>query len=662
MKLPGVPARTELTPAGRAWLVAVIVAGVLAVGVYGQWLSYRSVPISPADDLAKHVAVALNFFGAAQDGQWLPRLQLNPADMPDIPTFQYYGFMSGVAAYPYVAAGLTGIQAVAAALVTMHFLGFLALYAATRTLGLKSAAGLLVLVLYALEPYLISTVYGRVAVPESHAQCLLLFGLWASALLWQGRWRGGFVVTALTVMALALTHNIFLLYGSVFFAILAVLGAANWRGRWVAAAAFATGVLLSGFQWLPILQSVQDLDVNFLKNNPYKARMFTEWGGLVGILRPLPPTTNCFFTYSWWTLPALFVLAALGIRERKTRALAVAGIGFFIVSLGLVDVWDLLPKSTWALQFPYRLISFVSLAACLGAGFAAHRWLNPVGIFLVGLLAALSGLTVLYAPAPEKFMPLRDAQIASDFALRDYASTGSNMNVATKIAASDGWLIAGHKIRTNGRLPAKVELLATSVFSDRPIEIWLERAAQPGTPISHQVVVAPGIWQPLKLEAESSAREIRIVASEYLVPAEFDHNPQGDKRRLSLRLSFIAVDGNPVFNTAANARLLSHSGYTRTFALQAAAPGTNPPPVSLVTLPTAYSRFLKVTQDGKPLEVQPAPNALAAVHPISASPLQSSYHLPIAAVFVTFLGVGLLLGGIFLLKDDPQASQLPQDN
>ena len=649
------PASPPLKP-GLSRLLTTVLAAGLALGIYGRWLAYDKVPVTPAQDLAKHVAMALNFAAAVDDGQLLPRLQINHPQVPDIPIFQYYGFMTGMSAYPFLKCGLNGIQAVAASVVFLRAVSLLVLYAAARRLGLSQPAAWLAMVLFALEPYSISNLYGRVAISEYHAHSLLPALLWGYALLQTGRYKTGFMVIVLTCVLLALAHNIFFLYGSAFFVLLITASFLSVRIRVHAAFALLTAVLIATFQWLPAFLSTSDLNINFFLKNPHYNGYLTDGSGLIGNYQPLGQhggEIRYFFTYSWWTLIGLFgVLFFLPVRGARL-SLGLVGTLFLVISLGWFDVWSLLPRFTHALQFPYRLIPFASMVGCLGTAAMLDRLSRPAVLGLFGIVATISILPVLNAPAFPRFIGLSDQALMRDFASSDYvAADQGQANPASRIIASDLWLRDDNIIHGDGHTPIVVTLRVRSIFADRTISLSLENTNGPARQLSDVVAIAPGAGlQTITLVTNRVVRTAHIAPSEFLIPALLDHNIAGDRRRLSVYVDSMVVNDRPIVGFV-KAELLTRSGLKRTFSSQFT--GSHSSLTDLkdyVGLPTAYSRFLEARQDGAGLPVSSAADGSVLVQTISHAPIETAYRLPPVAVALSLLGLTAFLGGAFLIKD-----------
>jgi len=658
------------------WGSVLLLSTVLSLAVYGRWLFYRAVPSTPAQDLAKHVAMALNFKAAVADGQWIPRLQIHHPLVPDAPVFQYYGFMTGLSAFVFLLLGLSGMRSVAASLVLLRSLGLTALYGSSRLLGLPRPAALLAMFLFVFEPYSISVLYGRVAVSEFHAHSFLPFLLLAYAFTQAGYFKYGFLTTTLTFFLIAITHSIFFLYGSLFFSLVVLLSSLSFRARLYLFFGFIAGVAAAGYQWLPAFLSAKDLSFNFFFYSPFKWNSYTDWRGLLGMYKPMAEHgdgARYFFTYSWWTLPGLIGLKCYLPAIRSRFVLSLTGFVFLLLSLGRIDVWSHLPQFTYALQFPYRLIPFVSLVCCVGAAALLNRYLKPAGLFLFAIIVVFSTLKVLSAPAFDKFLTdVPDHTLQVDFAEWDYlafdravgnAAPGiladddrSSGNLATNVVAGDFWLREDNEILGNGRRNIDVNLQGRSIFTDHAIFLSLVSTGMNPRRVSRLVALPPGGVHGVELATNAPVGSARIVASETLVPAEFDHNPSGDRRHLSVHIESLTINGVPIVGIT-KAELLSHHGLSRSFRARVARtvgnPASEPTNRIPVALPTAYSRFLRGFQNGVAIPITSAADASAVAwtDPRLDGLIRTEYRVPLLAELVSLIGfAGIIAGGIWIGK------------
>jgi hypothetical protein len=94
------------------------------------------IPITPANDLARHLAMVENFYTALKAKQIFPRLQELTTYIHDVPVFQYYGFMTGLAAVPGILLGFSSLKALMLGILFFCIVGATVLYKCARYLGL----------------------------------------------------------------------------------------------------------------------------------------------------------------------------------------------------------------------------------------------------------------------------------------------------------------------------------------------------------------------------------------------------------------------------------------------------------------------------------------------------------------------------------------------
>lgn len=428
---------------------------LLCAWINGRWLAQQAVPGSAGQDLAKHVAMALNFRAALAEGQLLPRLQPY-GELGDVPVFQYYGFFEGLAAWPFLALGLTGLHAVAAAIVLLRWAAFVVVYLTGRTLQAGPAASALAGFAYVLSPYLITNELSRVAIAEVHAHSLLPVCLLGWALL-RSRPALGTVLIALGVAALALAHNIFFLYTAVLLAILFLCSLPDWRASAGVALGTTAGVLLAGPQWYPAYASQGDLALNFLDRSlPYLSARYVSLSGLWGWLHPYRQaighaSLSYYFTFAWWTIPSMagLVWVAVCRPERRPVSVALLAVGavFGLLVVPPVDFWTVLPTAFAAVQFGYRLIAYVALISALGLAvtFPKLPWavlgaLLPVMVF--------SQWPAIHADTHSfDEVQLTDEQIATAFASYDYISLSAPKPPPIELVHTDKMLQKQNHLR-----------------------------------------------------------------------------------------------------------------------------------------------------------------------------------------------------------------------
>ncbi len=424
-------------------LLAAVALALLGIATTAQFLTLSALPATPANDLAMHAMMVEGLLEGFRSGQWLPRLLSAPGHIPDIPVFQYYGFMTGLIGLPGVLLGLSPFTALMAGLTVARVVGLGGVYLVARLLGGNRSVAVLAAAAYALTPYLISNLYGRVDVAESIAHCELPFLVLGVVVALNRSISAGAAIIAATIFLFALTHPIFLLYGTGCLALIVVVSATR---RIFAAAAVGTltGLLLSAFQWYPALITDHLLSGHFLKYSPFKTAIFTSISGFYGLPLSMadrgwvsPEAPFVYPTPGWLALPALIGLAVLLVRHRcplkrrQTLMLLVPGALYLFLSYSPIDVFQFLPRVTWALQMPYRLLAFVALFSALALPLQLPRLRWPVCALLIAITAAQSTPLLMQ---PTYQTPL--AVPAHTYASRDYL-IGDHRGLTDR----DGWLV-----------------------------------------------------------------------------------------------------------------------------------------------------------------------------------------------------------------------------
>ncbi|MCW3004460.1 MAG: hypothetical protein JWQ20_3758, partial [Conexibacter sp.] len=359
----------------------------------------------------------------------------------------YAGFTFSVLAYP--AAVLGAWPVFAAATVAALVAGYLGIWWSARNLGLSARLAVLPALTFATTPYVVSELYGRGAWAELiavSAVAVMLGGL--TALLWHPeRGRGGPIAAlAGSGAVVAGTHNLTVLMSAIALPlILAALlplaprsGGVRGLARRIglATGAIALGVALTGAWLVPDLwlgphTSIAEPAVNtrlLWANRP------DVWIG--NVLSPWPRVPPVFRGISWihaqppvlamvW---ALVALAALGWahRHRPDRVTAAAA-GLVALGAGLLLVivdprwWLSFPDFLQAIQFPYRLITYLAIVIAMAITVALNilrgrRVMVGALVLAVGAQAAMAGFIAVGSKASGKFSapPQRQEDVRVD--------------------------------------------------------------------------------------------------------------------------------------------------------------------------------------------------------------------------------------------------------
>lgn len=264
-------------------------------------------------------------------------------------------------------------------------------------------ASLVAAVAYLYAPYLLANVYVRGAIAEVGAQALLPWILWAARRLMMGADRPAVSAVTLAVLlgALALTHTVTLiLFPPLLAGYLLVLwwqqGRSASRLGW-ALAALGGAMGLSAFFWVPLLA-----ESGFLRQDAFTTSIevfipenLWNWNTIVDLNFPFEYTFDVPYQLGILQL----VLAVAGIASVRRWTLE------WRYWLG-VTLWAGLAIGAWseplwlgsraglAIQFPWRLLSLLSVSLPLWAGWVVlrlhRRTLQTVGV------AVLCGATLLW--------------------------------------------------------------------------------------------------------------------------------------------------------------------------------------------------------------------------------------------------------------------------
>jgi hypothetical protein len=356
---------------------------LVALSVTIQFLRLTKVPLSPANDLAMHVGITESFMIAIKSGQWFPITQNPPLySHNDLPVFLYYGFMNGLSAIPGILLSLPSITSLMLGIFLMRVFACFAIFWCGRLLGGNRKISILASLAFFMTPYVISTLYGRVAISEVLAHCELPFLTLGVLLGLRGNKPLGAAIIAFALLLLSLTHAIFLLYGSI--AVLIMMVASfSWPVFLTGSVGLASGVLLSTFRWYPGIASSKMMDY-YQDPVPDLYFSLTSWIGLYTFPKSLGEMINgpgvpfsvtseanntyLYLTPGWITIPCIagLILYLIKAKNKSTILMILApACIFFILAYCIGNPFSHLPKILWHVQFPYRLLALLGLFVAL---------------------------------------------------------------------------------------------------------------------------------------------------------------------------------------------------------------------------------------------------------------------------------------------------------
>ncbi|PPK74152.1 4-amino-4-deoxy-L-arabinose transferase-like glycosyltransferase [Methylobacter tundripaludum] len=497
----------------------------IAFSVTAQFLKLNVLPVTPADDLARHVAMVENFFIALKSGQFIPIIQKPPfADVPDMPVFQYYGFMTGLIALPGMLLSLSSLKALMIGVFVFRIAGAAGVYWTGKLLGGNRKVAILAALVYYMTPYVISNLYGRVAVPESLAHCELPFIVLGLLLGLRGYLAAGAATIAITVLLLSLTHPIFLLFGCI--ALILMMSVSLSRRVFVTGSVgLMAGILLSTFRWYPIYLT-KDLLSRFESYiSPEANKSLTSWQGLIEFPKslaalthsgrssfaPVPPSDidYLFLTPGWFTLPAILgLILLLANRSKITEKfiILIPNIIFLLLAFSVGDIYRFLPHIIWTVQFPYRLLSFVGLFTAFALPILLPR-LKTFGFVAMVLIAVIQSAALIVHPTYREPLKVSPDTIARAYANYDYA-------ISDKYAVNEGdnWMFDYAK-RFYPNSPGQSLSLSPAIEPNNLIPKLLSPATQQyihlqGVAISSNAVIDAWLEDPYNPLVKSKVQQI----------------------------------------------------------------------------------------------------------------------------------------------------------
>ena len=415
---------------------------LFAVSLATVWQILRLgyIPETPAQDLAKHVASILNFKDAFFDGQYLPRLQLMPTQIPDLPVFQFYGSLTGFLCMPFLMLGFEPITALTLGVLLIRWIGAIAIHNTGRLMGANSWSSSLAGVAYLLTPYMISNFYGRVAIPEATAHGVIAVLFYGVIRLYYRADAAAVVIAGLAIVALSLAHPIFLLFGCLVAAIFSVL-LLRWWFLLLVGCVFVGGMLLASFQWLPGFLYHSDFATNFTEVNPFYRSDLTSYSGLFGQPHSLAEEhelldeARLFLTPGILTIPVL-VMLAFKIKQPLVRATFGCLLVVLVASYSPFNLWEFVPEFFWTLQFPYRLLSIVALLTSIGLCLTLKHLRPYQWVILVAVLIVQSSVLLLQQPYSVPLVLAKNEKaLHESFANEDYSTK------SLQVVTGDGWLL-----------------------------------------------------------------------------------------------------------------------------------------------------------------------------------------------------------------------------
>lgn len=272
-----------------------------------------------------------------------------------------------------------------------------------RKLG--KLAGLVGALFYIAAPYQLVNIYIRGSVGEIVGLGLLPALLYLLDRLIDRPSRWWFGLTTLAVATLYLTHNITAMFGTPIlagFAAVLMLERKLWRRIFPIGLAFAFGIGMTLFFWIPALAEKQytnmdqiEMSYEYIDHFPSLSQLIhSPWRYGISVAGPDDGFSFELGPFHWAV--SLLSLVFLGMALKKKKQVWLWGF-FAVVFLGSIlfmnqatlPIWQVVPMVRY-IQFPWRLIGFALLGVAALAAWLTHT--KPkIGVLLAIGAVAYSG-------------------------------------------------------------------------------------------------------------------------------------------------------------------------------------------------------------------------------------------------------------------------------
>jgi hypothetical protein len=665
----------------------VFIFATISLLIYGHFVFMNK--FTASGDFGPAVSYALNFKEAINNGQWIPRWIVNTRELTlgagsidgtplltDSPVFQYYAFLQSALAYPFLLIGISAITSIQLAIILAFTCSGIILYKAGRVLGANQVTSFLSGYSYIISPWLISNFYGRGGISESLGQSLLPLILLGYSYAIKSIYDKAFISISLAIMALALSHNIFMLYGIVMCCILLfthfILPYLNvsyaqltnffkhrskqFSGRFetdmisnniqiqlILGMGLLIGLALSSWQWIPALMTLKELSFNYIGNFDTQfvtpqplADLTGTWGFPKQFVEPWAGgiKREYFFTIGWWTIPGIMSL----IFAKKNLKMAAWGIFFsfsvfFILTYWPRFIFPYLPSFFGATQFTFRYLAFLSVLGSFALSIGLPNISKSIGAVFI-LLITISQLPVILFHMPDQKFP--DTQY-----LRGYEYNAFYANSIHEEHLRfwyNGWLEKNNilNLENSNNMPAYLKITGKTANTIKNVELFIAKSEDIKHPVSNIIKIQEGNFQAVfKInKPENSLRLYAISDDPHSKTTTYLIRPENVLYYLDPSNSYIP---SSVF------QITKSYGYKRIFSLppeKLSLYHPNKNGMFTVQLPVVYNKFSIPFQNGIPLNHEIGFNheLIVTTNNVS-SPIIVQYILPIYIWAMTILGI-----------------------
>lgn len=358
-----------------------------------------------------------------------------------------------------------------------------------------------------------------------------------------------------------------------------------------------------------------------------------------------------FLTPGILTLPVLILLLGKA-HQRTASALLLLLCCFLFLSFAPIDAWRALPEFTWALQYPYRLLAFVSLFVAIGLFVVLPRmswWM----CFTLVTLTVWQNFHLLFERPYAEPLGIEQSKIAETFVNLDYLSVSRPL-----IVTSNGSLLSNARIEVSSKpslFPELLYLAGTTIPSSQVVDLWIASPHDPSTPLSSKNSVGPGAFA-VSLELPSKPGSYILRSSS--ASGNLSRPDDIDDVRVSINifdyLFLNHTDSVPKLVTHVEIERVRAQAYERVFrtrqnaSVETEGSGTS---AKRVELPLAYSPLMEISQQGRMLKSTPDFRGLTQIFTTDLdAPFVAHYRMPWIVWLATIVGTVLTVLGYIVVR------------
>lgn len=290
------------------------------------------------------------------------------------------------------------------------------LYQLCRALKILPKAALIAATIFAFSPYALVNFYARIAFPEIVFTAILPWLFLSAINLFKRPSLKHFLLSTLSMTLALLTHKIFIAW-TVLFVLVLLLGYIQKLlelrkllpvlGSWLIALLCAAPYLF------PTIASYESLVVAKYLTSPYSVIFLTTPSLLfwpIFQVAKASGTPGLATQIGWHFLIALGLLSATCKKTNHKISIIIilASLGTIGLLILPFDIWQFLPTYFTAIQFPYRLLTFITFWGSLACAFFLNKLKGSMyTLCTIGILAiALATFINFYRP-PTPSYPIK---------------------------------------------------------------------------------------------------------------------------------------------------------------------------------------------------------------------------------------------------------------